>query len=73
MPTTAQCYADYKKCLGTKPSQAQQVACTFKYIQCVLGTAEAVAKKELKRFEKQSAAEKPKAARKRRAPSRRKS
>jgi hypothetical protein len=65
MPSAAQCYADYKKCLGTNPSQSQQVACTFKYIQCVLGTAEAIAMKELKRFEQGSGVKKPKTTRNR--------
>jgi hypothetical protein len=65
MPTAAQCYATYKKCLGTSPSQSQQVACTFAYIQCVLHGAEAVAKKELKRFEKPGAIKTAKAIRKR--------
>jgi hypothetical protein len=66
MPTAAQCYADYKKCLGTNPSQSQQVACTFAYIQCILHGAEAIAVKELKRFEKEGGVKTAKTTRKRR-------
>jgi hypothetical protein len=66
MPSAAQCYAAYKQCLGTHPSQSQQVACTFAYIQCILHGAEAIALKELKRFEKEGAVKIAKTTRKRR-------
>ena len=43
------CHAAYVQCIGVNPTPLRQVECTFRYAQCILGQAQIMLAKELKR------------------------
>jgi hypothetical protein len=46
------CHAQYLACMGSNPTPLQQTQCTFRYAQCILGTAQAMLAKQLKTLRK---------------------
>ena len=48
MATTADCLAQYKRCMGINPSPLRQTQCTFAYMQCTLHIMQANIQQQLK-------------------------